>query len=105
MFMPQVIFFVYMILGFFISSSSGLAVLSMPIMAPLADVVGISRDVIVSAYQFGQGIMSFITPTGLILASLAMVNVTYDKWLKFVLPLVIIIGVLAIVMLAIGVLI
>ena len=74
-------------------------------MAPLADVVGISRDVIVSAYQFGQGIMSFITPTGLILASLAMVNVTYDKWLKFVLPLVIIIGILAIVMLAIGVLI
>lgn len=73
------IFFVYIILGFFISSSSGLAVLSMPIMAPLADVVGISRDVIVSAYQFGQGIMSFITPTGLILASLAMVNVTYDK--------------------------
>ena len=99
------IFFVYIVLGFFISSSSGLAVLSMPIMAPLADVVGISRDVIVSAYQFGQGIMSFITPTGLILASLAMVNVTYDKWLKFVLPLVIIIGVLAIVMLAIGVLI
>lgn len=99
------IFFVYIVLGFFISSSSGLAVLSMPIMAPLADVVGISRDVIVSAYQFGQGIMSFITPTGLILASLAMVNVTYDKWLKFVLPLVIIIGILAIVMLAIGVLI
>ena len=77
----------------------------MPIMAPLADVVGISRDVIVSAYQFGQGIMSFITPTGLILASLAMVNVTYDRWLKFVLSLVIIIGILAIVMLAIGVLI
>ena len=99
------IFFVYIVLGFFISSSSGLAVLSMPIMAPLADVVGISRDVIVSAYQFGQGIMSFITPTGLILASLAMVNVTYDKWLKFVLPLVIIIGILEIVMLAIGVLI
>ena len=99
------IFFVYIILGFFISSSSGLAVLSMPIMAPLADVVGISRDVIVSAYQFGQGIMSFITPTGLILASLAMVNVTYNKWLKFVLPLVIIIGILAIIMLAIGVLI
>lgn len=99
------IFFVYIILGFFISSSSGLAVLSMPIMAPLADVVGINRDIIVSAYQFGQGIMSFITPTGLILASLAMVNVTYDKWLKFVLPLVIIIAVLAIVTLGVGVLI
>ena len=42
----------------------------MPIMAPLADAVGLSRDVIVSAYQYGQGLMSFITPTGLILASL-----------------------------------
>ena len=83
----------------------GLAVLSMPIMEPLADVVGINRDIIVSAYQFGQGIMSFITPTGLILASLSMVNVTYDKWLKFVLPLVIIIAILAIVTLGVGVLI
>ena len=46
----------------------GLAVLSMPIMEPLADVVGINRDIIVSTYHFGQGIMSFITPTGLILA-------------------------------------
>ena len=60
-------------------------------------------DIIVSAYQFGQGIMSFITPAGLILASLAMVNVTYNKWIKFVLPLVVIIGLLAIIMLGIGV--
>lgn len=100
-----VMFFVYILLGFFISSSSGLAVLSMPIMAPLADVVGVNRDVIVSAYQFGQGLISFITPTGLILASLAMVNVTYDKWLKFVTPLIIMISVLAIVVLGIGVII
>lgn len=100
-----VMFFVYILLGFFISSSSGLAVLSMPIMAPLADVVGVNRDVIVSAYQFGQGLISFITPTGLILASLAMVNVTYDKWLKFVTPLIIMIAVLAIVVLGIGVII
>lgn len=100
-----VMFFVYILLGFFISSSSGLAVLSMPIMAPLADVVGVNRDVIVSAYQFGQGLISFITPTGLILASLAMVNVTYDKWLKFVTPLIVMIAVLAIVVLGIGVII
>ena len=96
-------YFVYSILGFFISSSSGLAVLSMPIMAPLADVVGVNREVIVTAYQFGQGLISFITPTGLILASLAMVNVTYDKWLKFVTPLIVIISILAIVILGVGV--
>jgi len=100
-----VMFFVYIILGFFISSSSGLAVLSMPIMAPLADVVGVNRDIIVTAYQFGQGLIGFITPTGLILVSLSMVNITYDKWLKFVTPLMLIIAVLAIVVLGIGVII
>ena len=67
---------VFIVLGFFISSSSGLAVLSIPIMAPLADTVGVSRSAIVSAYAYGLGLISFITPTGLILASLAMVDVT-----------------------------
>lgn len=78
---------VFIVLGFFISSSSGLAVLSVPIMAPLADTVGVSRAAIVSAYAYGLGLISFITPTGLVLATLAMVDVTYDKWLKFIMPL------------------
>lgn len=82
-----IMLFIFMVLGFFIPSSSGLAVLSMPIMAPLADTVGLPRDVIVSAYQYGQGLMAFITPTGLILVTLSMVDVTYDRWLKFILPL------------------
>lgn len=82
-----VMLLLFIILGFFIPSSSGLAVLSMPIMAPLADAVGLPRDVIVSAYQYGQGLIAFITPTGLILATLALVDVTYDKWLKFIMPL------------------
>lgn len=96
-----VMMFIFTVLGFFIPSSSGLAVLSMPIMAPLADTVGVSRDVIVSAYQYGQGLMAFITPTGLILATLAMVDVTYDRWLKFIMPLMGITGAFAIVMLLI----
>ncbi|WP_326907261.1 YfcC family protein [Sedimentibacter sp. MB31-C6] len=87
-------------LGFFIPSSSGLATLSMPIMAPLADTVEVSRAVVVTAYNWGQGWMSFITPTGLILATLEMVDVTYNKWLKFILPLMGIIGIFAILMLA-----
>ncbi|MEM9920888.1 MAG: YfcC family protein, partial [Bacteroidota bacterium] len=82
--------FLYAGLSFFIPSSSGMAVLSMPIMAPLGDVVSVSREFIVNAYQYGMGLMAFITPTGLILASLAMVNVTYDKWLRFVMPLLLI---------------
>ncbi|MGF1717952.1 YfcC family protein [Photobacterium chitinilyticum] len=82
-----VMMFLFAGVSFFVPSSSGLAVLSMPIMAPLADVIGIPRDNIVSSYQFGMGLMAFITPTGLVLASLAMVNVTFDKWLRFVMPL------------------
>lgn len=87
---------VFLILGFFIASSSGLATLAIPIMAPLADAVGVPKDVIISAYIFGQGLMAFITPTGLILASLEMVNVTYNKWLKFIMPLFGLIAVVAI---------
>ncbi|MDO4680412.1 MAG: YfcC family protein [Aerococcus sp.] len=90
-------------LGIFIPSSSGLATLSMPIIAPLADAVHLGRDIVVSAYNYGQGWMSFITPTGLILATLEMVDVGYDKWLKWVLPLMGIIGVLCVIMLALQV--
>ena len=78
---------VFIVLGFFINSSSGLATLSIPIMAPLATSVGVSRAAIISAYNFGQGLISFITPTGLILATLAMVDVPFNKWLKFIMPL------------------
>lgn len=91
--------FIFVILGFFINSSSGLATLSIPIVAPLADAVGLPRDVIISAYIFGLGMISFITPTGLILATLDMVDVTYDKWLKFVMPLMGILTVLSMVIL------
>ena len=71
-----------------------MAVLTMPIMAPLADGVGIGRELIVNAYQYGMGLFAFISPTGLILASLTMVKVGYDKWIKFVMPLI---GILAII--------
>jgi len=74
-------------LSFFIPSSSGMAVLTMPIMAPLADSVGIGRDIIVNCYQYGAGLFYIINPTGLILAALAIVNIGFDKWLKFVWPL------------------
>lgn len=80
---------VYIILGFFINSSSGLAVLSIPIMAPLGDAVCVSRAAVIAAYNYGQGLISYITSTGLILASLAMVDVPFSRWLKFVNPLLI----------------
>lgn len=95
--------FIYGGLSFFVPSSSGMAVLTMPIMSPLADGVGIGREFVVNAYQYGMGLFAFINPTGLILASLAIVKVGYDKWLKFVMPLVIILTIFTMLALTISV--
>jgi len=95
--------YVYGGLSFFIPSSSGMAVLTMPIMSPLGDGVGVGREFIVNAYQYGMGLFAFLNPTGLILASLAIVKVGYDKWLKFVTPLVIILLLLTMTVLTISV--
>ena len=86
-FLP-ILMLVFAVLSLFIASSSGMAVLTMPIMGALATVVGIEGDKVVSAYLFGMGIMGLITPTGMILPSLTMVNINYNQWLKFVWPLI-----------------
>ena len=106
--MPKVIFinamlFVYTGLTFFIPSSSGMAVLTMPIMSPLADTVTLSREHVVNAYLLGNGLFNFINPTGLILASLAVVKVGYNKWLKFMIPLLIILTIISMLFLTITV--
>lgn len=80
---------VFVVLGLFVPSSSGLAVLSMPIMAPLADTVGVPRDIIVSAYNWGQYIMLFLAPTGLVLVTLQMLHIPFNKWVRFIMPMVI----------------
>jgi uncharacterized ion transporter superfamily protein YfcC len=83
---------------------SGQAVLSMPVMAPLADLVGISRDAAVIAYQTGAGLLDAITPTnGAVLAILMSAGVSYGRWLRFAVPgllLVALVGVAGIVMAA-----
>ncbi|WGD34490.1 YfcC family protein [Olleya sp. YS] len=89
-------------LSFFIPSSSGMAVLTMPIMSPLADSVGVGREIVVNAYQYGMGLFYFINPTGLILASLAVVKVGFNKWLKFVMPLFIILIVFTLVVMTVS---
>lgn len=99
----NVLLFIYSGLSFFIPSSSGMAVLTMPIMSPLADTVGIGREIIVNTYLYGMGLFSFINPTGLILASLAIVKVGYDRWLKFALPLVVILTIFTMISLTIQV--
>ncbi|VEH03864.1 H+/gluconate symporter and related permeases [Slackia heliotrinireducens] len=82
-----VLILVFFVLGFVVPSSSGLAVLSMPIFAPLADTVGIPRWIIVCAYQWGQYAMLYIAPTGLIMATLQMLHMKMSDWFKFVWPM------------------
>ena len=98
----NVMFFIYSGLSFFIPSSSGMAVLTMPIMSPLADGVGLGRELVVNAYNYGQGLFAFINPTSLILATLAIVKVGFDKWLKFVMPLIFILLVFIMIMLTVS---
>ncbi|WP_458626509.1 YfcC family protein [Winogradskyella sp. PC D3.3] len=93
---------IYSGLSFFIPSSSGMAVLTMPIMAPLADTVGIGREVVVNTYQYGLGLFYLINPTGLILASLAVAKVNFSKWLKFIFPLFIILIIVTLIVLAVS---
>ena len=68
---------------FFVPSSSGAAALTMPVMAPLGDLLGINRDVIVLSNQFGNGLMNIISPTGgVLLAGLAIAEINFSKWFK-----------------------
>jgi uncharacterized ion transporter superfamily protein YfcC len=78
---------VHVLLHLPVPSVSGQAVLTMPIMAPLSDLLGRSRDAAVIAYQTGAGLMDMITPTnGALLAMLLGAKVTYGRWLKFAIP-------------------
>ena len=87
---------VFAVLTLFISSSSGMAVVTMPIMGSLAAIVDVQGQDVVNTYLFGMGLMSIIAPTGLILPSLTMVNVSYNQWLKFITPLLIVLTLLSI---------
>lgn len=84
-----VLMFIFFVLGFIVPSSSGLAVLAMPIFAPLADTVNIPRFAVVTAYQFGQYAMLFLAPTGLVMATLQMLDMKYSHWFRFVWPVVV----------------
>ncbi|HEU5209616.1 MAG TPA: Na+/H+ antiporter NhaC family protein [Longimicrobiales bacterium] len=90
-----------------VPSVSGQAVLTMPILVPLSDLLGLSRQVTILAYQYGAGLTELITPTnGALMAVIAAAGVRYDRWLRFVLPLflgLVAIGIIAIlVAIAIG---
>jgi len=78
-------------INFVVPSGSGQALLTMPILTPIADITGITRQTAVLALQFGDGLSNIFYPTvGYFMATLAMIKVPYQKWLKFFLPLFII---------------
>lgn len=90
-------------INFIISSGSGQALVTMPIMAPLADMLGITRQTAVLAFQLGDGFTHIFYPTsGYFMAALAIGGVSYTKWIRFFFPLFIIWGVISIITLIIA---
>ncbi|UXX85247.1 YfcC family protein [Roseovarius pelagicus] len=78
-------------MSFLVPSSSGLAVLSMPILAPLGDFANVSRDLVVTAYQSASGLVNLVTPTSaVVIGGLAIGRVSFDRWLVFIWPLLLI---------------
>jgi uncharacterized ion transporter superfamily protein YfcC len=74
--------------NFLIPSGSGQAYVTMPIMAPLADITRVGRETAILAYQFGDGLTNMIVPTNaLLMGMLALGRIPYQRWVRFILPL------------------
>ena len=90
--LPAVVFalgmtLVQAVISIAIPSTSGRAVLTMPILVPMSDLLGVSRQVTVLAYQFGAGVINHILPTdGTLMAILALASVRFDRWFRFAAP-------------------
>lgn len=94
---------IQMFINFFVNSGSGQAALTMPILAPLGDLVGISRQLTVLIYQLGDGFSNAMFPTsGVLIACLGVAGVPYTKWLKWIIPLQIILFILGIVFITVA---
>jgi uncharacterized ion transporter superfamily protein YfcC len=90
-------------IAFLVPSSSGHAALVMPILAPLADFAEVSRSIAVTAYQSASGFVNLITPTSaIIMGGLALSKIGYDRYIRFVLPFMVILLVLISVFVAVG---
>jgi uncharacterized ion transporter superfamily protein YfcC len=100
-----VTYILYLPLSFLIPSSSGLATVSMPIMAPLATFANVPSYLVVTAYQTANGLVNLVTPTSaVVMGGLAIARVGYGVWWKFVWPVLVLLLVLSIIVLAGGVL-
>ena len=96
----QAMFLTQGIINFFVHSGSGQAALTMPIMAPLADVVGITRQTAVLAFQFGEGWINPMLPTsGVTMGVLGLAGIPWERWFKWMLPMQIFFLILALLLL------
>jgi uncharacterized ion transporter superfamily protein YfcC len=101
----NLMFVLFLPLSFLIPSSSGLATVAMPIMAPLASFADVPAQLVVTAYQSASGIVNLVTPTSaVVMGGLAIARVGYGTWLRFVWPLLILLAVLTFLVLSVGVL-
>jgi uncharacterized ion transporter superfamily protein YfcC len=106
--LPASLFIILIMVFYFfftipVSSSSGMAVLTMPIIGSLAILLNIPGREVVNSYLFGIGIMYLITPTGSVFPALAMVNVSYKAWLKFIMPFIVALLIVCAVFLMVGI--
>ncbi|MCG3823124.1 YfcC family protein [Photobacterium damselae] len=106
--LPQIafinaIYWVEAVLCLVVPSSSGLAVLSMPVLAPLADFAGVSRELVVTAFQSASGLPNLVTPTsGVVMGGLAIGRVAYSSWLRFIGPLLGMLTLMVMILLSLG---
>lgn len=90
-----IMYLIQTIINIVIPSGSAKAALTMPIMAPFSDLIGISRQATVMAFQFGDGFTNVITPTsGVLIGVLGVAKIPYEKWVKWITPFVIIMMIL-----------
>jgi uncharacterized ion transporter superfamily protein YfcC len=84
-----VMYLIQTIINIVIPSGSAKAAITMPIMAPFSDLIGISRQATVMAFQFGDGFTNMITPTsGILIGVLGVARIPYHKWVKWVWPMI-----------------
>ncbi|SJZ96252.1 YfcC family protein [Photobacterium toruni] len=107
--LPQILFinaiyWIEAVLCLVVPSSSGLAVLSMPILAPLADFAGVGRELVVTAFQSASGLPNLVTPTsGVVMGGLAIGRIGYSTWLRFIGPLLGFLTAMVMALLSVGV--
>ena len=90
-----IMYLIQNMINILIPSGSAKAAITMPIMAPFSDLIGLSRQATVMAFQFGDGFTNMITPTsGVLMGVLGVAKIPYNKWVKWITPLMIILIIL-----------